>query len=322
MTILRFDLRLPDFATVNRTDQYHACLEMCRWADRIGFTSTVVSEHHGTPDGYLPAPLTLATAIAAVTTKIPITISAMLLPMHDPLRLAEQIVVADHIARGRIILILGTGYRQEEFDMMGMKFSERLQVLEHHVLALKQLFTGEYVDIDGKKMRVTPTPHTPGGPMMMLGGSGESAARLAARLRIGFAAADSNPIIADWYNDECAKVGFEGGYVVVPERLGFIHVSEDPERDWAVIGRHALWDAQSYAAWQRPRQSSAVTVRGAMTIEDIRASGVYRVLTIDEAIDFAKAGRLVLHPLMGGLPPEFSWQSLERVEKYVMPALG
>lgn len=322
MTILRFDLRLPDFATVNRTDQYHACLEMCRWADRIGFTSTVVSEHHGTPDGYLPAPLTLATAIAAVTTKIPITISAMLLPMHDPLRLAEQIVVADHIARGRIILILGTGYRQEEFDMMGIKFSERLQILEHHVAALKQLFTGEYVDIDGKKMRVTPTPHTPGGPMMMLGGSGEKAVRLAARLRIGFAAADSNPMIADWYNDECAKVGFEGGYVVVPERLGFIHVSEDPERDWDIIGRHALWDAQSYAAWQRPRQSSAVTVRGALTIEDIRASGVYRVLTIDEAIDFAKAGRLVLHPLMGGLTPEFSWQSLERVEKYVMPALG
>ena len=158
--------------------------------------------------------------------------------------------------------------------------------------------------------------------MMLLGGSGEAAARLAARLRIGFAAADSNPMIANWYKEECEAVGFKNGYVMVPERLGFIHVSEDPERDWDIIGRHALWDAQSYAAWQRPRQSSAVTVRDAVTIDDIRASGVYRVLTIDEAIDYAKAGRLILHPLMGGLSPEFSWQSLERVEKYVMPALG
>ena len=322
MTMLRFDLRLPEFATVTRTDQYHACLEMCQWADRIGLSGVIISEHHGTPDGYMSAPLTLASAIAAVTTKISISISALLLPMHDPVRLAEQIVVTDLIARGRVILILGTGYRQEEFDMMGIKFSERLQILEHHVAALKQLFTGEYVEIDGQKKRVTPTPHTPGGPMMLLGGSGEAAARLAARLRIGFAAADSNPTIASWYKEECAAVGFTNGFVMVPERLGFIHVSEDPERDWDIIGRHALWDAQSYAAWQRPRQSSAVTVRGAMTIDDIRASGVYRVLTIDEAIEFAKAGRLILHPLMGGLSPEFSWQSLERVEKYVMPALG
>jgi len=263
----------------------------------------------------------MASAIAATTTRLPISISAMLLPMHDPVRLAEQIVVADHLARGRIMLILGTGYRQEEFDMMDMKFSDRLEVLEHHVAALKKLFTGEHVEIDGRRLRVTPAPFSPGGPMMMLGGSGEKAARLAARLGIGFAAADSNPMIADWYNDECAKLGFTGGFVAVPEKLGFIHVSDDPERDWDIIGRHALWDAQSYAAWQRPRQSSAVTVKGALTIDDIRQSGVYRVLTVDEAIVLAKSGRLLLHPLMGGMTPEFAWESLERIEHRVLTAV-
>jgi len=202
-----------------------------------------------------------------------------------------------------------------------MKFSDRLEVLEHHVAALKKLFTGEHVEIDGRRLRVTPAPFSPGGPMMMLGGSGEKAARLAARLGIGFAAADSNPMIADWYNDECAKLGFTGGFVAVPEKLGFIHVSDDPERDWDIIGRHALWDAQSYAAWQRPRQSSAVTVKGALTIDDIRQSGVYRVLTVDEAIVLAKSGRLLLHPLMGGMTPEFAWESLERIEHRVLTAV-
>lgn len=321
MNMLRFDLRLPDFSTVTRADQYHACLDMCRWADRVGMSGVILSEHHGAPDGYLPSPMIMASAIAAMTTRLPITISAMLLAMHDPVRLAEQIVVADHLARGRIMLILGTGYRQEEFDMMDMKFSDRLEVLEHHVGALKKLFTGEDVEIDGRRLRVTPAPFTAGGPMMMLGGSGEKAARLAARLGIGFAAADSNPMIADWYNDECAKLGFTGGFVAVPEKLGFIHVSDDPERDWDIIGRHALWDAQSYAAWQRPRQSSAVTVKGAVTIDDIRQSGVYRVLTVDEAIVLAKSGRLLLHPLMGGLTPEFAWESLERIEQRVLTAV-
>ena len=321
MNMLRFDLRLPDFSTVTRADQYHACLDMCRWADRVGMSGVILSEHHGAPDGYLPSPMIMASAIAATTTRLPISISALLLPMHDPVRLAEQIVVADHLARGRIMLILGTGYRQEEFDMMDMKFSDRLEVLEHHVAALKKLFTGEHVEIDGRRLRVTPAPFSPGGPMMMLGGSGEKAARLAARLGIGFAAADSNPMIADWYNDECAKLGFTGGFVVVPEKLGFIHVSDDPERDWDIIGRHALWDAQSYAAWQRPRQSSAVTVKGALTIDDIRQSGVYRVLTVDEAIVLAKSGRLLLHPLMGGMTPEFAWESLERIEHRVLTAV-
>ena len=321
MNMLRFDLRLPDFSTVTRADQYHACLDMCRWADRVGMSGVILSEHHGAPDGYLPSPMIMASAIAATTTRLPISISAMLLPMHDPVRLAEQIVVADHLARGRIMLILGTGYRQEEFDMMDMKFSDRLEVLEHHVAALKKLFTGEHVEIDGRRLRVTPAPFSPGGPMMMLGGSGEKTARLAARLGIGFAAADSNPMIADWYNDECAKLGFTGGFVAVPEKLGFIHVSDDPERDWDIIGRHALWDAQSYAAWQRPRQSSAVTVKGALTIDDIRQSGVYRVLTVDEAIVLAKSGRLLLHPLMGGMTPEFAWESLERIEHRVLTAV-
>lgn len=70
-----------------------------------------------------------------------------------------------------------------------------------------------------------------------------------------------------------------------------------------------------------PRQSSAVTVKGALTIDDIRQSGVYRVLTVEEAIVLAKTGRLLLHPLMGGMTPEFAWESLERIEHRVLTAV-
>src|ERR1051325_3464372 len=88
--LVRFDLRRPAFATVSRADQYRACLEMSEWADRNGATSIVLSEHHGTDDGYLPTPLVLAAAIAGRTQRAMITVSALLVPLYDPLRLAEE----------------------------------------------------------------------------------------------------------------------------------------------------------------------------------------------------------------------------------------
>jgi alkanesulfonate monooxygenase SsuD/methylene tetrahydromethanopterin reductase-like flavin-dependent oxidoreductase (luciferase family) len=270
----------------------------------------------------MSAPVTLAAAVAATTERVAINISALLAPMHDPIRLAEQLVVVDHVSRGRLSLVLGSGYRQEEFEMMGIDFKDRLDLLESHVGALRSAFTGEYFEHEGRRVRVTPTPFTPGGPMMMLGGSSEAAARRAARLRIGLAAADSDQQMGAWYRDECEKVGFEHGFAMIPHRLGFVHVSDDPEHDWDVIGPHAVWDAQTYGSWQRSGQSSAVHVAGVETIDDVKASGVYRISTAAECIDDARAtGSVVLHPLMGGLAPDIAWEGLLRFEQQVLPAL-
>ncbi len=85
---IRFDLRVPEFATVTPAEQYRACLEQSAWADQHGFLSIVLSEHHGVNDGYLPAPLTLAGVILGRTQSAMVTISALLVPLHDPVRLA------------------------------------------------------------------------------------------------------------------------------------------------------------------------------------------------------------------------------------------
>jgi hypothetical protein len=108
---------------------------------------------------------------------------------------------------------------------------------------------------------------------------------------------------------------------MLPGGPGFVHVSEDPERDWARIGPHALYDAQSYAAWQTPDQRSQVHVV-ARTVDDVRRSGVYRVVTPEECVALAEeVGTLVLHPLMGGMPPELGWASLELFATKVLPRL-
>src|SRR5438105_7949732 len=99
-------------------------LELVRQAEALGFDSAWVSEHHGTSDGYLPSLLTMLAAFAAVTERIELGTGVVLTPLHDPIRLAEDCAVVDQLSAGR--LILGLGWREEEFRMLRIPIKERL----------------------------------------------------------------------------------------------------------------------------------------------------------------------------------------------------
>jgi alkanesulfonate monooxygenase SsuD/methylene tetrahydromethanopterin reductase-like flavin-dependent oxidoreductase (luciferase family) len=318
---IRFDLRVPDIATTSHAEQYAACLDMCQWADEHGFDSVVISEHHGLDDGYLPSPLPLAGAIAGRTRRVPISIAALLFPYYNPLRLAEDLAVLDLASGGRIVTVVGLGYREEEFEMFGVDPKGRGRRVEQQIAIMRQAWTGDPFEYEGRTVRITPTPLTKPHPILLMGGSTPIAAQRAARLRMPFMPAVGDHELARIYEDECAKVGYAEGWALIPSSLGFVHVSEDPERAWQQIGPHACYDAQTYQAWQRPGQRSAVTVYGD-TLEDVQNSGVYRVLTPEQCIDLAEErGSLVFHPLMGGLSPELGWESLELFASKVLPKL-
>lgn len=315
---IRFDLRAPAFGTTTPAASYPACLDMCQWADERGFDIAVLSEHHGVDDGFMSAPITLAAAIAGRTKRLPINIAAILVPLHDPIRLAEQLAVVQLVSGGRLSVVAGLGYRAEEFQMAGVDRKQRGRLLEEYVEVMRKAWTGEPFEWRGREIRVTPAPPSP--PIVLVGGSTEKAAKRAARLRAGFFPAIGDPTLKALYEAECEKVGFTG-FVAMPGGPGFVHVSEDPERDWARIAPHALYDAQSYAAWQTPDQRSQVHVE-ATTADDVRRSGVYRVVTPDECVALAKeTGRVLLHPLMGGIPPALGWESLECFASKVLPRL-
>lgn len=317
IVVMRFDLRVPGFAPTTHAQQYAACLDMCRWADELGLDMCVLSEHHGVDDGFLPAPLALAGAIAGATKRLPINIAALLVPLHDPIRLAEELAVLDLASGGRISVVAGLGYRPEEFEMTGIDRRERGRLLEEGIQVLRQAWTGEPFVFRGRTVRVTPRPARP--ITIFLGGSTPAAARRAARLHTAFLPAVADASLAEIYEQECQRVGFQNGFVLMPGGPGFVHVSRDPERDWQRVGPHALYDATTYAAWQPPGQRSQVHVEG-NTLEDVRRSGVYQVLTPEECVALAREqGRLVLHPLMGGIPPELAWQSLRLFEREVWP---
>src|SRR5437016_4828981 len=117
---MRHEFRAPAFAPASSQEIYATALEQFAWADEHGFDSLVLSEHHGVDDGWMPAPLTMAAAVLARTARARLMISASILPLHDPIRIAEQIAVLDRASPGRVWVVFAAGYRVEQVEMAGV----------------------------------------------------------------------------------------------------------------------------------------------------------------------------------------------------------
>src|SRR5260370_37825133 len=157
---MRHDFRAPAFAPESSQEIYATALEQFAWADDHGFDSLVLSEHHGVDDGWMPAPLTMAAAVLARTARARLMISASILPLHDPIRVAEQIAVLDNAFPGRMWVVFGAGYRYEEFEMGGLEHAARRRVLEEHVGAVLEALTGDRCDSRRRDVRGPPPPGT------------------------------------------------------------------------------------------------------------------------------------------------------------------
>jgi alkanesulfonate monooxygenase SsuD/methylene tetrahydromethanopterin reductase-like flavin-dependent oxidoreductase (luciferase family) len=319
MYIMRFDLRAP---AGDHTEILHAALDMAAWGEGHGALAVVLSEHHGSPDGYLPSPLVAASAMAARTTSLPIMLAAVVLPLYDPVRLAEDMIVLDHVSRGRVSHVLGLGYRPDELELYGLTMAQRARVVEDKLEVLLAALRDQRVDRPERRGAVTPAPFTPGGPGLSYGGSSVAAARRAARFGLDLFAQTDDPALAEAYQQECARLGREPGSMTLPDPANpfAVFVADDLDRAWDELGPHLLHDATAYAAWNQGDQRTASLSRSS-TVEDLRSErGSHRILTVDEAVDHVRrTGYLALHPLCGGVPPEVAWPYLQRVADEVLP---
>ncbi|MCS5636973.1 MAG: LLM class flavin-dependent oxidoreductase, partial [Myxococcota bacterium] len=214
---MRFDMRAPDFGEARPGDLYAAALEMAEWGEKHGCIQLVLSEHHASEDNYLPSPLLLASAMAGRTQKIAIQVAALVLPLHDPIRLAEEMAVLDVVSGGRVSYVLAVGYRPEEYAMFGRSFSERGKRMEASIEALRQAWTGEEFVYENREVRVTPRPATASGPALFMGGNSAIVARRAARLGLGMIAGGINPDLERIYHAACQEYEKVPGFFVNPE---------------------------------------------------------------------------------------------------------
>ncbi|MDQ1476442.1 MAG: hypothetical protein QOE62_1671 [Actinomycetota bacterium] len=318
--VLRFDLRAPAFGAPV-ADLYAAALDMAAWSEEHGFTAVVVSEHHATDDGYLPSPIVVAAAIAARTKHIAISVAALLVPLYDPVKLAEDIVVLDYLSRGRVSYVAGIGYRPAEYESLGRDFGARARDMETAISVLRRAWTGEPFQHDGRTVHVLPTPYSQPHPLLCYGGGSRAAARRAARLDMPFFPQLRSQGLIDEYEQERERLGLAPGFVISPGTGPLnVFVSEDPDRTWSQIGDHLLHDARSYAQWQVDAGLDSVALDTATTVDELRQNDVYKVVTPDDCVGLIREhGSLALHPLCGGIPPEIAWESLELVAGKVQP---
>jgi len=318
---MRLNFVHPDPTDPNEMSaRYRAGIELSLFVDRHGFDGVTLEEHHSTGVGWSPTPLLNAAAILAVTDKVAVSITALLLPLYDPVRVAEDLAVLDLMSKGRISITTGLGYRREEYVAVGKNWKRRGKILDNALDLMMRAWTGEPFDYLGTKIQVTPMSYTRPHPTVFIGGSSPAAARRAARLGLPLQLPLRNPDVEDLYRSECDRLGV-AGFCIAPDNVAMVHVVDDPDRAWAQLGQHFMVEAKIYSSWQPSGQMSAVHSH-ATTIDELRSEGIYQFLTPDEAVQRATStGMLVIHPLVGGMPIDEAWASVGLVADRVMPAL-
>src|SRR5262252_9699454 len=102
---------------------YARGLEVAQAAESLGFGNVWLAEHHFSTYGYLSRPAQLATYIAAKTTRIRVGTAVIVVPLHHPLVIAEEIATLDLLSGGRLDVGLGRGYQPYEFERFGLELS-------------------------------------------------------------------------------------------------------------------------------------------------------------------------------------------------------
>ena len=324
-TNLRFDMRHPSFSSASQSELYGAALEMAAFADEQGFDGVVVSEHHGVDDGFLPSPVALMGAMIGRTKTIRVSASALLLPLYDPVKLAEDLCILDIVSGGRANLTVGIGYRPEEYAMFGKDWAGRGKLMDECLEVIVRAWSGEPFEWNGRAIRLTPKPLTQPKPPIWVGGTAKVGARRAARFGLPFQPANNDPEVLGLYVSECERLGVENPMALPPGSGESIWTSEDPDRTWARIGPHLLHDAMTYSSWQPKGQRTEMRSH-ATTVEELKAEGKYRVLTPEQCLKRAEERGpfcdFTLFPLCGGTPPDLAWESLELYASRVKPHFG
>lgn len=184
--------------------------ELARLAEDNGFESLWTVEHVVVPAGYesaypysrdgrmpggedvpIPDPLVWLSMVAAVTSSIRLATGILILPQRNPAVLAKEVATLDVLSGGRVTLGVGVGWLKEEFDALGVPFSERGARTDEYISALRTFwrdpeptFSGRFANFERAKMY--PKPLQAGGPPVVIGGHTAAAARRAGRLGDGF----------------------------------------------------------------------------------------------------------------------------------------
>ena len=326
----QLDFRNPPGSGRSFATLYGDSLEQVELAEALGFDSIWLTEHHFTDDGYLPAMLPAAAAIAARTKRVTIGTFVLLAPFQHPLKLAEDAAVVDVISNGRLRLGLGQGYRQEEFDGFGVPRAERLGRTLETIEILKLAWTGKRFSFDGKyfhfkDVRVLPTPASHPHPELLWGAGAPKAIRRAAKMGLSFACVGGRKEMGI-YTEALKEAGRNpADFSLVNSRV--VYIATTAQEAWNEVGDALMYQAEHYGKWLSaaagttdmskvlirpdPERLKHTSILGPP--EEVRAR-------ITAVIESGPITDLITVAQLPGLDPAKARRSLERFGREVLPA--
>jgi alkanesulfonate monooxygenase SsuD/methylene tetrahydromethanopterin reductase-like flavin-dependent oxidoreductase (luciferase family) len=217
------------------------------YAEKLGMHSAWIGEHHFNSLGVLSCPDMVLAYVAANTKRIRLAPAVTVLPLHNPIRVAEQWATLDLLSGGRVDFACGRGYDRREYEPFHMSFDDNQSIFEEGIELVRRLWAADgRISHHGKHysfkdVRVTPKPVQRPIPTYV-GSFSKPSIELAARLNCGlivapFAAALSYgglKQVADLYHESCAKFGTKPGRLMCSY---FIHFADNKAQEDAQRAR-------------------------------------------------------------------------------------
>lgn len=323
-----YDFRNPPEAKLPWSELYTRLIDQAVHCEQIGFDSIWVSEHHFLEEGYLPSLAPMLAVLAERTSSVKLGTAVLLAPLHHPLRLAEDMAFVDQLSHGRLELGIAPGYRPEEFTVMGVPKSERGRRTDETIELLQLAWRGERFSyhsehFDFNDVIVAPTPFTPGGPPLWIGGNSTFASARAAKYGCGFMPdSGAGEEIYAAYLDHYAGAGAPR---LATNRVLFAASSADEA--WELAGPSLLYQFNGYRKWFADADD-ADTHGGAVTDYRELSTAHYFVGTPDQIIESIQLAErqfgfeeLIFWARPPGMPIDVSTRSLELIAKEVLPAV-
>jgi len=332
---IMYDFRNPQKWHIAEHKFYRAMLDQMIAAEALGFDHVWLTEHHFTEDAYNPASLSMAAAVAAVTSRIRIGTFILLLPFIHPVRAAEDVVLADILSNGRFDLGVGQGYTHDEFNAFKIDRKERAPRLAESIDLMRKLFTESNVTYDGQftqveNMTLSPNAVQKPHPPIWVGARGPKAIIRAAELGAHLMTT-LGPDPAPLYIKSLKQLGKDPKDFKIAQ-LRMVYCAENENQAWSEIQEHlahvfgyyetVLKEARDVEGDELPLPfNSPEEIRESVLTEGAVIVGTPAQVTekIAEFRDNFDCTDFILSSHFAGLDPAKSSRSNELFAKNVMP---
>jgi probable F420-dependent oxidoreductase len=192
---MRFGITVPNYRRLASPEHI---IRIARRSEELGFDSLWVTDHVVVPEPYREMfgptvydPLSVLAFLAAHTQRTRLGTAVLVIPYRNPVVVAKQLSTIDNLSGGRLVFGTGAGWAREEFDALGVPYSERGPITDEYLRVILELWTSPSPEFDGRYVSLhdvsaEPRPVQQPHPPVLIGGYGKRAIRRAVAIGQGW----------------------------------------------------------------------------------------------------------------------------------------